>query len=88
MGDRTATASAELERNAEVLGEVVERAERQDAEGDAGVDQRRGDRADRAVAAAGDDQRRPPGDGVADGGDDLVAAMRELDLGVQAGGLE
>ena len=32
--------------------------------------------------------RRPPRDGVPHGGGDLVAAVRELDLGVQAGGLE
>ena len=78
----------ELERNAEVLGEVVERAERKDAEDDAAVDQRRRDGADRAVAAAGDDQPRLPRDGGVDRGGDGVAAFGELDLGLQAGGLE
>jgi hypothetical protein len=78
----------ELERDAEVLGEVVQRAERENSEDDAGVDQRCRDRAHRAVAAAGDDRARSPGDGAVDGRRDLVAAVRELYLGLQAGGLE
>ena len=45
----------EVERNADVLGEVIERAERQHAERGLRADERRGDGAHRAVAAGGDD---------------------------------
>ena len=42
----------EVERDAEILGEMVERAQRQDAEGNAGVRQHACDGANAAVAAA------------------------------------
>ena len=51
----TATASAKIERDAEILREVIERAEREDAERRRRTDDAGRDAADGAVAAAGDD---------------------------------
>ena len=80
-------ASSRLAGILEVAGEMVERAERQDAERRPGPNQRRGGGADRSVPAADDDQ------GVAAIGDRLapwlvVAALNELDLRLDAGALE
>ena len=49
--------SFQVERNRQILGEVVERAERQNSQRFVGVDQRRCDRVDRAVAAPGNNGR-------------------------------
>ena len=73
----------ELGRNAEVAREMVERAERQDAERRLGPDQRRGRRADRAVAAA-DDQQLVAALGDRPAARRAVAAVDQLDLGVDA----
>ncbi len=44
--------------DAKVFGEVIERAQGEDAQGDAGMREHAGDAADGAVAAAGDDGLR------------------------------
>ena len=54
-GDDRLHRRVEVERDADVLGEVVERAERQHAERSLRADECRGDGADRSVAAGGDD---------------------------------
>ena len=57
-GEQSARGLFEVEREAEVFGEVVERAEREHAERLVRVDEQGGDRADRAVAAAGQTTRQ------------------------------
>ena len=62
---------------------MVERSERQDAEPGLGPDQRRGRRADRPVAAA-DDQQLVAALGNRRAADRAIAAVDQLDLGVDA----
>ena len=66
LGGDDARGRGEVERDAEVLGEVVERAEGKDAERHVAAGEGAGDGADGAVAAGGDDGvdasgRRPRG---------------------------
>ncbi len=75
-------------RHAGVAGEVVQRAEREHAERDRLAGERAGDRADRAVAAAGDDDVGLAREGRVDRGADLDAAARQADVGIGAGRVE
>ena len=55
--DDRSRGSFQVERNLQILGEVVERAERQNSQRLVGVDQRRCDCVDRTVAAPGNNGR-------------------------------
>ncbi len=77
----------EIEWNAEIAREMVERAERQDAERRLGAGERRGGRGDRAVAAA-DDQQWVAALGDGAGAHLALAAVDQLDLGADTGGSE
>jgi hypothetical protein len=57
-GDDRLYRRLEVQRNAEILREMVQRSERQDAESCPGPGQGRCHGADRAVTSAGDDQGR------------------------------
>ena len=75
IGDRC----LQLHRDLQVVGKMVERAERQDAERVLGADQRRGDRVLGAVAAAGDDGLAALRHGAARELRDLAAARGKED---------
>ena len=68
-----------FERDAEVAGEMVQRAQRQHAECDSAAHQRTGDAAERAVAAARDDDAAIGGERAAHGRIDLRAAVERFD---------
>ena len=68
-----------IERNAQVLGEMVERAERQDAERRAAAAHHVGHRADRAVAARGHQHRRTLPQRTPRELPDLLAARESVD---------
>ena len=59
-GDDRLHRRVEVERDSDVLGEVVERAERQHAERSLRADECRRYGADCSVATGGDDGRQPP----------------------------
>ena len=78
----------DIGRNTKVAGEMIERPQRQYAERNSGSHQPRGDCADGAVTAAGNDD---PGAGARRAlrcRDELVASARGNDLRVDAGGTE
>ena len=77
----------EVGGHAEVAREMVERPEWEDAERGLAPGQRPGGRADRAVAAAGDDQRRAALDRRLRPAGDLVA-FEPFGLAVDAGAVE
>ena len=84
-------ASARSERDAVVFSEVIERADRQDAEGNLAAGERAGDRADGAVASGRDHGVGAVGGGATglgferfagdfvDGGVDALGGKRRLD---------
>ena len=78
----------EVGRHAGVAREVVQRAEGEHAERHRLVGERTGDRADRAVAAAGDDHVGLARERGLDRGADLGAAARQADVGIGAGRVE
>ena len=69
---------AEMERNAEVLGEMIERAERQNAEGNVGAGKHAGHGANAAVAAADHDRVDLSGLGALDAQPRRAASARTL----------
>ena len=78
----------QFQRNAEVLREMVQRAERQHAEGHRLADQRRRHRVERAVAAAGHHRRAAVVERPAHRIADLVAVLHPADRAAGGDGLD
>ena len=83
-GEEIGDGRLELQRDLQILGEVVERAQGQDAQRVLAAHQRRGDRAQSAVAAAGHHRLAPLRHGLARQFGKLAAVAGKDDTGLAA----